>query len=315
MSTAPKASIVVRALNEGKYLGPLFAALRQQKEEDFEIILVDSGSTDNSVATAKDYGVRVEHIRKEDFTFGRSLNYGCRVARGEFLVLLSAHTLPMHENWLSELLKPFADPQVRVSYGKQRGGQENKFSECCLMQSWFPDHDIVPQEGYFCNNANCAVRRDDWAKRPYDETLSGLEDLGWAKQAVNAGGLVAYNSQAGIYHIHEETWANVRKRYYREGLAFQDIEPEVFYGFTDLLRYTVLNIASDMKCALSKGKLLVLPEIFQFRINQSRGTYRAFAERQARKARQAPTESLRHLKDRFYHPSPRYLTGNLNLRG
>ncbi len=315
MTAAPKASIVVRALNEGKYLGPLFEALKRQNDQDFEIILVDSGSSDNSVAVAQSHGVRVEHIRPQDFSFGRSLNYGCRAAKGKFLVALSAHTLPMDDDWLANLLRPFEDERIRVSYGKQRGARQNKFSECCLMQSWFPEEDIAPQEDYFCNNANCAIRRSDWERRPYDESLTGLEDLAWAKQAVKEGGLVAYVASAGIYHIHEETWDKVRNRYYREALAFQDIEPEAYYGFTDLLRYTTLNIASDLKSAVARGAVGALPEIFLFRIHQSRGTYRAYVERAAKKARKRPTAHIMHLKDRFYHPSPRYLAANSSIRG
>ncbi|MEO1193145.1 MAG: glycosyltransferase family 2 protein [Pseudomonadota bacterium] len=315
MSAAPNATIVVRALNEGKYLGPLFSALKQQNRQDFDIILVDSGSTDRSVAIAEEHGVQVVHIAKDDFTFGRSLNYGCRVAKGDFLVLLSAHTLPMNDDWLNELLAPFADPNVKVSYGMQRGGDENKFSERCLMQSWFPDSDIVPQAGYFCNNANCAIRREDWQRRPYDESLTGLEDLHWAKQAVAEGGLVAYASRAGIYHIHEETWDKVRKRYYREALAFQDIEPDINYSVSDLVRYTALNIMSDLKSAMIARQIRVLPEIFQFRLTQSRGTFQAFKERERQSASDTSTEALRDLKDRFYHPSPRYLAGSAKVSG
>ncbi len=314
-AAAPRASIVVRALNEGKFLGPLFEALKLQSDQSFEIILVDSGSTDNSVAIAESHGVRIEHIRPQDFTFGRSLNYGCRVARGEFLVLLSAHTLPMHRDWLSELLRPFEDERIKVCYGKQRGGLQNKFSECCLMQSWFPEAELEPQEDYFCNNANCAVRRADWLRRPYDESLTGLEDLAWAKEAVREGGLVAYAASAGIYHIHEETWGNVRKRYYREALAFQDIEPDAYFGLGDLLRYSTLNIIHDLKCAVAKGSVRSVPEIFLFRINQARGTYRAYAEREARSARRVPNASMLQLKDRFYHPSPRYGAIGNSIRG
>ncbi len=307
MSAAePRASIIVRALNEGEHLGPLFDALKTQSDQSFEVILVDSGSRDDSVAIAKAHGVRVEHIKPTDFTFGRSLNYGCRVAKGEFLVMLSAHTLPMHDDWLANLLRPFEDERIKVCYGKQRGGDQNKFSECCLMQSWFPEGDLPPQEDYFCNNANCAVRRSDWEHRPYDESLTGLEDLAWAKEAVKEGGLVAYVASAGIFHIHEETWDKVRKRYYREALAFQDIEPDAYFGLTDLLRYCSLNILYDLRCAFRKRRPAMVPEIFLFRINQARGTYRAYVEREARSAGKAPNASMLHLRDRFYHPSPRY---------
>ena len=71
------------------------------------------------------------------------------------------------------------------SFGKQRGNINSKFSEQ-IFSSWFPDKDSVKNR-YFCNNANCAIRKDIWHKYPYDENLTGLEDLDWAKKQVEIG--------------------------------------------------------------------------------------------------------------------------------
>ena len=84
MDSAPlKCSVVVRAYNEGKNIGRLFTGIQQQTLEDVEVILVDSGSTDDTVPIAEKYGVKVVHINPEEFTFGRSLNRGIQAARGE----------------------------------------------------------------------------------------------------------------------------------------------------------------------------------------------------------------------------------------
>ncbi|MEO1192591.1 MAG: glycosyltransferase family 2 protein [Pseudomonadota bacterium] len=276
-----KISIIVRGLNEGRNIKKLFGSLLMQKEQSFEVILVDSGSTDNSVQIADTFGVKIVKIDRREFTFGKALNLGCATARGDFLVIVSAHAVPMYDDWLSELLKPLSDPSVKLSYGMQRGGEENYFSECCLMESWFPDIDIIPQLGYFCNNANLAIRKRDWDNQPFDERLPGLEDLAWAKLASRDRGNIAYTSTGGVFHIHDDSTYKIMLRYYREALAFVDIEPEVTYSISDLFRYTILNIAHDAKQAIYAGRISAFPEILKFRIAQSRGTYRAFKEQYA----------------------------------
>src|SRR5690606_20664091 len=164
-----KCSIVIRAYNEGKHIRKLLLGISQQSLQPREIILVDSGSTDDTVAIAREFGVRIVAIEKRLFTFGRALNIGCAAASGEILVFVSAHVYPRHADWLASLVAPFADPKVVLSYGKQRGNELNHYSEHQIFAKWFPSQSVSNQRSYFCNNANCAVRRSQWELRPYDE--------------------------------------------------------------------------------------------------------------------------------------------------
>ena len=87
----PKVSIVIRCYNEEQHIGRLLSGLIQQTVEELEIIVVDSGSTDSTVAIASCYPIKLVSIKPEDFSFGRSLNLGCQAATGEFIVIASAH--------------------------------------------------------------------------------------------------------------------------------------------------------------------------------------------------------------------------------
>jgi len=128
-SPNPVCSIVLRAFNEEKHIGRLLSGILEQKMSAIEIILVDSGSTDATLAIASRYPVRVLSITPEEFTFGRSLNIGCSAAQGEFIVLASAHVYPVYSDWLERLLAPFEDEKVALVYGKQRGNKTTRFSE------------------------------------------------------------------------------------------------------------------------------------------------------------------------------------------
>jgi glycosyltransferase involved in cell wall biosynthesis len=266
-------SIVIRAYNEEKYIGRLFEGIRQQTINDVEIILVDSGSTDSTVSIAESFGARVVHIPSAEFTFGRSLNLGIKSASREFIVIASAHVYPVYPDWLETLIRPFQDEKVALTYGKQRGYEDSKFSEHQIFHQWYPDASNLDQVTTFCNNANAAIRKSLWEQRPYDETLTGLEDVEWGKWAKGQGYKIAYVAEAEIVHIHNETPRGVYNRYRREAMALRRIYPEAHFNFYDFMRLTFTNILSDLWHAARERVLLKsFASIFWFRFMQFHGT-------------------------------------------
>jgi rhamnosyltransferase len=266
-------SIIIRAYNEGIYIGRLLEGIRHQTLKDAEVILVDSGSTDATISIAESYGARVVRIPSAEFTFGRSLNYGIKAAKSEFIVIASAHVYPVYPDWLETLLRPFQDDSIALTYGKQRGPDFAKFSEQQIFHQWYPDLSKPKQETAFCNNANAAIRKSLWEQNPYDETLTGLEDLAWAKWAREQGLAIAYVSEAEIIHVHNETPRGVYNRYRREAMALRRIYPEAHFNFYDFVRLTITNILSDLWHAARERILLKnISSIFWFRFMQFHGT-------------------------------------------
>jgi rhamnosyltransferase len=238
-----------------------------------EIILVDSGSTDGTISVADSFGAQIVNIRPEEFTFGRSLNYGIKAAKREFIVIASAHVYPVYPDWLETLLRPFQDDNIALTYGKQRGPDLAKHSEQQIFHQWYPDLSKPKQETAFCNNANAAIRKGLWEKNNYDETLTGLEDLAWAKWAKEQGHTIAYVAEAEIIHVHDETARGVYNRYRREAMAFKKIYPESHFNVYDFLRLTTTNIVSDLWHAAREHVLLKkIASIFWFRFMQFYGT-------------------------------------------
>src|SRR5688572_32355052 len=105
----PETTIVIRAFNEERWLPDVMTALERQRYRDFEILLVDSGSVDRTRDIAAAAGARIVRLRSEDFTFGHSLNVGIREARGQFVAILSAHAIPVDEDWLERLVAPLKE--------------------------------------------------------------------------------------------------------------------------------------------------------------------------------------------------------------
>ena len=272
-------SVVIRCLNEEKHIGRLLHGIQQQTVQDVQIIVVDSGSTDATLSIVSRYPVKILSIEPEEFSFGRSLNLGCAAANKEFIVLASAHVYPLYKDWLERLLAPFMSSETGLVYGKQVGGNNTKISEHRIFSQWFPEDQTNVQKHPFCNNANAAIPKTMWSKYPYDEELTGLEDIAWAKQALNNGFRISYQPGAVVAHIHEENYYQVYNRYRREAIAFKQIFPAETFTGIDFLRFFISNTLGDYRHAVQQGKFLSnWRDITHFRLSQFKGTYLGFRE-------------------------------------
>ena len=289
-----KISIVIRSYNEEEHIAKLLSGIAAQTIKDIEIIVVDSGSTDATLSIASRYPVRILLIPKEDFSFGRSLNMGCKAATGDLIVLASAHVYPVYKDWLENLIKPFEDPKAALVYGKQRGGETTKYSEEQIFKKWFPENSSARQIHPFCNNANAVIRRQLWEQMPYDETLTGLEDLDWAKRAVQRGYRIVYSNKAEVKHVHNESLLNIYNRYRREAIALKTIYPHERFGLWDFVRLLFINSLSDCYASIV-GRVFWrnIFNIYGFRLMQFWGTYRGYSQR---------TEISSQLRRKFYYP-------------
>lgn len=289
-------SIVFRSLNEARWLGDALSACARQRTNGlcFETILVDSGSTDGTIEIAREHGARIITIPQSRFTFGRSLNWGCEAARGRVLVFISSHCIPAHDDWLANLVRPLTDGTVAYAYGRQLGHETTKFSETQLFEKYFPDRDALPQEGYFCNNANAAILRTTWEDHPFDEQCTGLEDMVLAKALTEEGLKIGYVADAPVYHIHDETMAQTYKRYYREALTLRDIMPGVHVGRRDSLRYFLAGVLNDAAVAVRRSRFAgEAAGIVAFRAMQFWGTYKGHNERR---------KLSREEREAYYYP-------------
>lgn len=291
-----KVSIIVRCFNEEKHIGKLLTGIKEQiSDHDIETIVVDSGSTDNTVRIAESFDTKIVGIKPEEFSFGYALNIGCENAEGDILVFASAHVYPLYKNWIQEIVTPFKNSRVALVYGRQVGNEITKFSEHQIFKKWFPAESDFNQAYPFCNNANCAVRKDLWLEQKYDEKLTGLEDLDWAKKIQAKGYRIAYNSNATIVHVHEETPSRIFNRYRREAIALKQILPEEKFSYFDFIRLFFSNVFNDYYHALREGVFLRnIWDIPMFRYNQFKGTYKGYRQDQF---------VSKSLRNRFYYPN------------
>lgn len=213
--SVPTVSVVIRALNESRLIGRCLDALvGQEGSFDLEIVVVDNGSTDSTREIARDFGARVLEIAREEFDYSTALNLGIAHAKGELVVILSAHAIPRESNWLQRMTEPFDDPLVAGVCARQVAWPDSDPVEAHRIARAFAD---VPRmfearDGrglVFSNSASC-IRRSVWEDDPF--ALPFAEDLHWAARAIEAGWRIVYEPRASVIHSHDDTARRFAKR-------------------------------------------------------------------------------------------------------
>ncbi len=200
--------IVIRTLNESELIARCLNALRGQDGAfDLDILVVDSGSTDETLEIAKAHGARIFELEPSRFDYSTALNTGIEDVRGDVIVSLSAHAIPLDEHWLERMTAPFRDDRVAGVAGRQIPWPDAPWHEVQRLQRQFGDTPRVftaddPDEIVFSNAASSFLR-SVWEREPF--TLPAVEDLEWARRVVSAGWTIVYEPQAEVYHSHAES--------------------------------------------------------------------------------------------------------------
>jgi len=269
-------SIVIRTLNEERYLSQLLNAINDQKIENykFEIVIVDSGSQDKTLKIAKSFNCAILKIKKDEFSYGRSLNIGCEFSNGNYLVFISGHCIPKDDKWLINLIDPLINSKADYTYGMQLGGKFTHFSEKQIFNKYFPNTEENKQKKYFCNNANAAIKYNVWNKYLFNEYLTGLEDIDLGNRILKKNKIIKYIPKAAIYHFHHENWRQVKNRFEREAIALKIIFPYINFGIRNLFNFFFIAIYQDLKYALLLGKFYKnCVSIIKYRWFQYFGTF------------------------------------------
>lgn len=239
-------SIIVRTKNEEKSIERTLDQISSQKIDiPFEIIVIDSGSTDTTREIAGRYTSAIFPIPSESFTFGYALNYGIERAKGAIIVNLSAHCIPATREWLSELIAPIREGRADAVYGRQipvRG--VNPFEEVSLYKH-FPELEKPGGRVPF-SNANCAFLKTMWEEVKFDEDLPSWEDYLWYLLLKDRHRF-EYRPKAMVYHSHRFSLGAVKRRSFNDGKAFRMLKE----------RYGIELIDEDYPTITAKGKLFL----------------------------------------------------------
>ena len=223
-------SVVIPVKNGGMGLvWCLEGIARQQVDEEVEVVVVDSGSSDGSPGRARRLGARVHPIPPADFHHGRTRNLGAELAHGEVLVFTTQDAYPADESWLASLVAPLrSETHVAGVYGRQVAHEgatppEQYFLEFLYgpepRRQRIDNADELTYERTLFSNVNSAMRRETWRASPFADDLIMSEDQEWARRTLLAGLTLIYEPRAAVRHSHAYTLSAAFRRFFDSGVS------------------------------------------------------------------------------------------------
>lgn len=205
----PDVSIVIRTKNEGKTIGRCLQMLYEQKTSyGFEVIVIDSGSTDDTLDICHKYPVITHEIPPSEFNFGRTLNLGAQLAQGKYVVALTAHAAPADRNWLEPLVSALeGDHTVAGAYSRHLANPGCHPFEAMELERGFGatkmilDKPPAKARSLLFSNVSSCITKDVLIDVPFRE-LPYAEDRDWAKNVLDRGYSIAYVPQSMVFHSH-----------------------------------------------------------------------------------------------------------------
>ena len=213
-------SVVIRTLNEANNLKKLLEILSTQTIKH-EVIVVDSGSTDNTLKVAKKYKCVIEKCIP--FTYGKALNIGIKKAQYKYICNLSAHCFPTSNTYLETMLDNFDHSRIAGVYSKQLPTEDANILDKRNLSIIFRDEKLYQQKDSFFNNASSMIRKDIWEYVKFDDQIEAWEDIKWSKEVQAMNYVIVYEPSAAVYHYHDEGNDRTIKRYEKEWSSLKEI--------------------------------------------------------------------------------------------
>jgi len=229
--TKPSITVFLPTKNAGAEIKDTLQAVFAQKDTPpFEVLAIDSGSTDETLTILRQFPLHLEQIPPETFGHGRTRNLGVRLARGDIVVCLSQDARPTNDRWLLKLVAPLSAGTVAGSYGRQLPWPDTPLVQRYFLRERYPPepaerawsgHEPAHLQDIFFSNVHAALKREVVLRYPFDETLIMSEDQAWAKTVLRAGYKLRYVPQATVYHAHHYTLSGAFRRNFDSGYSLR----------------------------------------------------------------------------------------------
>lgn len=232
MADAPQVSVFLPTLNAGPEFRENVARIRAQElDRPFEVLAIDSGSTDGTVEVLQEAGIRFEGIDRADFDHGLTRNRGIEMARGEVVALITQDARPQGTDWLQRLVDRFDAPEVAGVFSRQIVRPDADPLTRMRMDGWVGsshggfEHRIPSPEAFQAldpyarsalvvfDNVSSAVRREVALEVPFRKRIFG-EDVDWALRVLLAGHTLVYEPRSAVVHSHDySAWTTLQRTY------------------------------------------------------------------------------------------------------
>lgn len=281
---ATQVSIIIPMLNAESMFEALSDSIRAQLG-DYDVIVIDSSSTDATASLCSAQGWRIESIARSDFDHGATRQLALSLTDADILIYMTQDAILADENSIVNIVKAFDDNSVGCAYGRQLPHKDANLLASHARHFNYPAESYVrsyeDREQYgiktcFLSNSFAAYRRtalEEVGGFPSKNILG--EDMFVAAKMLQAGWKVAYCADATVYHSHNYTLCQEFKRYFDIGVfhvqqhwildAFKSPNKE---GFKYMKSEITFCLKSKYPLMVVKSLFMIAAKLFGYRLGR-----------------------------------------------
>jgi len=280
MQDDPFVSIIMRSFNEGWALRQTLPALQAQEYTRWELIVIDSGSSDGSVDLLRQAKPRhLLCIQPHEYNPSKVLNRGMELAGADFGIFLNADATPQGKDWLRPLVHTLQDPQTAAVFSRQVPRPDCRAVYALDYERCFgPNRESAHWEHFF-SMVSSGLRKDAWAKRGFLEKMQYSEDDEYTRWCRAQGYRVAYCPDSVVMHSHNYTPEQAYRRQFGEARALAAVwagPPESFNWPRTVLGGWLKDVARDLAFCAGRRRLREWPHAACIRWQQRRARLAGF---------------------------------------
>ena len=278
----PFVSIIMRSFNEAWALKGTLPALAAQEFKNWELIVIDSGSSDGSQQLIQ--AAQPAHfvqITPPEYNPSRVMNLGMRLARSEFCLFLNADATPQGADWLRPMVEALQPPRVAACFGRQVPRPDCKAVFACDYDRCFGPRRESATWDHFFSMVSSGVRREVWSQRGFREDLQYAEDDEYTRWCKAQGYEIVYVPESVAMHSHNYTLEQARRRSFGDARAIGKAwcgAPEEFNWFKTVALGWLSDLRHDMTFCARARRLGELPHAARVRWEQRRGKLAGFRQ-------------------------------------
>lgn len=220
--------LTILTYNASATIDALLQSVFKQTLKPDVVLLIDSCSTDDTIAKAKKFPVQIHTIQKSEFNHGKTRRFATELVPAGFYIFLTQDALPASNDAFENLLKAFDDEKVGCAYGRQIPNKDANPLAAHARLFNYPEISSVKQysdrfkygiKTCFNSDSFAAYRKEALEKvGGFPEKIILGEDVVVAAKMLQQGWKIAYQADAKVYHSHNYSIMQEFKRYFDIGV-------------------------------------------------------------------------------------------------
>jgi len=211
-------TVIMRCKNSGWVIKEALDSLFAQSFKQFKLLVVDSGSTDDTIEIVNNYDCELIQIPATDYYPGTVLNNALKLIETEFVVFHNSDSIFQKTDSLSKLLEAFSDDKVQAAYARQIIRPEAHTWVKRDYKVSFPENEPAP-EWITISLVTSAFRMSIFNEHQFYEDAWGSEDIEYGYWLQKNNYKIKYEPNCIVMHSHNYTLKQMLRRRFIEGEA------------------------------------------------------------------------------------------------